>query len=87
MADTLIVRHHVRACHFRGLSTAIVQLLLADLLDLQDERMFALDVAALELPAREQTIQTMEEVLAAREEWAVDVDDDDGSKKEGGEVK
>jgi hypothetical protein len=78
VADTLVVRHHVRACHFTGLSTAIVKLLLADLLDLQDERRFALGIAALELPAREQTIRTMEEVLEARAEWALD---------EGGEKK
>jgi hypothetical protein len=57
-------------------------LLLADLLDLQDERRFALDVAGLELPAREDTIRTMEEVLEERERWAVDDGVKGGEKKE-----
>jgi hypothetical protein len=71
VADTLVIRHHVRPCHFKGLSTAIVMLLLADLLDLQDERRFALDVVVgFELLARGDTIRTMEEVLEERERWA-----------------
>jgi hypothetical protein len=82
VADTLVIRHHVRACHFKGLSTAIIMLLLADLLDLQDERRFALDVAGYELPAREDTIRTMEEVLEEREKWAVDDGVKGGEKKE-----
>ena len=58
-------------------------LLLADLLDLQDERRFALDgVVGFELLAREDTIRTMEEVLEARERWAVEEEGvKDGDKK------
>jgi hypothetical protein len=70
VADTLVVRHHVRACQLKGLSTAIIKLLLADLLNLQDERRFALDVVGFELLAREDSIRTMEEVLEGREVWA-----------------
>jgi hypothetical protein len=82
-ADTLIVRHHVRACHFRGLSTAIVMLLLADLLDLQDERRLISGVVRGEMLARGGTIRTMEEVLDARAEWSVDDGGEGGDKKEG----
>jgi hypothetical protein len=49
---------------------------------LQDERRFALDVAGYELPAREDTIRTMEEVLEEREKWAVDDGVKGGEKKE-----
>ena len=51
--------------HFHGLSTATLKRLLADLLDLQDERERAVEVAVLELPVREHTIWTLEEVLQA----------------------
>ena len=72
----------MRAAHFKGLSTPILKLLLADLLDLQDERKMALDVAVLELTAREHTIWTLE-VLEAREEW---IGEESGSGA-GGEKK
>jgi hypothetical protein len=84
--EVLILKHHVRASYFRDMPTPTLMRLLADVLDLQDERRFALDVAVFELPAREHTIWTMEEVLEARGEWDVDGDGgDDGGRKEGGE--
>jgi len=68
-AEVLILEHHVRAYHFKDMPTPTLMRLLADLLDLQDERRFALDVGVYELPARDHTILTMEAVLEARAEW------------------
>lgn len=61
---------------------AILKRLMRVLINLQDERDLAADVAVFELPAREHTVWSLEEVLDARGELFVDAGKGKGDEKE-----
>lgn len=79
---TLTIRHHVKPCCFQKLETKKLKMLLAELYDLQSSRVGAFDAAPRELPERQHTITTLEEVLKARNTWLESDDDDDKDKDE-----
>lgn len=75
-ADTLVIRHHVKAKYFEDLELAKLKDLLEELDRIQQDRIGMWDQGPEEIEMRQMTIDTLKDVIKAKN-WAADSDDDD----------
>lgn len=83
--ETLVVMHPVTARHYIDLQTERLTALFEVLADLQETRMWAMGLGIEEMPARQRTIDILEDVIRARNDGlggGKKGGDDDGEPEE-----